>query len=148
MSIKTHCSLLIANTMDETQLYIVAVAAIIIRDGRVLAMRRSKTKDAGAGLWETLSGRVSLGEEPLDAVRWEIIEECGLEVDVEPSPFIAYQARRNDVPMMVLVYKAHYKQGEVIISEEHDDYAWLSPDEFAQRSSLKKLVETVYQALI
>jgi 8-oxo-dGTP diphosphatase len=134
--------------MEETQLYIVAVAAIIICDGKVLAMRRSKTKDAGAGLWETLSGRVSLGEEPLDAIRREITEECGLEVDVESSPFTAYQARRNDIPMMVLVYKAYYKQGEVVISEEHDDYAWLSPDEFSQRSSLKKLVETVYQAVI
>ena len=91
--------------MDETQLYIVAVAAIIIRDGKVLAMRRSKTKDAGAGLWETLSGRVGLGEEPLEAVRQEIIEECGLEVEVEIRPFTAYQARRNDAPMMVLIYR-------------------------------------------
>jgi 8-oxo-dGTP diphosphatase len=135
--------------MDEsTQLYIVAVAAIIIRDGKVLAMRRSSQKDAGAGIWETLSGRVPLGEEPLEAVKREILEECALSVEVEPGPFTAYQARRNDVPMLVLVYRATYQSGEVMMSSEHDDYAWLSPEEFARRSSLKKLVDTVYQAMI
>lgn len=135
--------------MDETtQLYVVAVAAIIIRDGKVLAMRRSKTKDAGAGVWETLSGRVPLAEEPLDSVKREIFEECGLEVEIEPRPVTAYQATRNHLPMIVLVYRAASKHGEVVLSQEHDDYAWLTPEEFARRSSLKKLVDTVYQAVI
>jgi 8-oxo-dGTP diphosphatase len=133
--------------MEETQLYVVAVAAIIIRDGKVLAMRRAATKDAGAGLWETLSGRVPLGEEPLDALKREVLEESSLTVNIEPQPFTAYQATRKDLPMMVIVYRAHYVSGEVVLSEEHDDYAWLSPAEFAQRSTLTKLVETVYKAV-
>jgi 8-oxo-dGTP diphosphatase len=132
--------------MEETQLYVVAVAAIIIRDGKVLAMRRAATKDAGAGLWETLSGRVSLGEEPLDAVKREVLEESSLTVSVEPQPFTAYHAKRNDLPMMVIVYRAHYISGEVILSDEHDAYAWLTPAEFSEKSTLTKLVETVRAA--
>ncbi len=132
--------------MEETQLYVVAVAAVIIREGKVLAMRRAASKDAGAGLWETLSGRVPLGEEPLDAVKREILEESSLNVTVEPQPFTAYQATRKDLPMLVIVYRAHYVSGEVTLSEEHDAYAWLSPAEFAQRSTLVKLVETVHKA--
>jgi 8-oxo-dGTP pyrophosphatase MutT (NUDIX family) len=135
--------------MDETtQLYIVAVAAIVIHEGRVLAMRRSASKDAGAGIWETLSGRVPFGEEPLDAIKREILEECALNVEVDHFPFTAYQAMRNGVPMMVLVYRGVYLGGKVILSDEHDAYAWLTPDEFAQKSSLKKLVDTVYKAMI
>jgi 8-oxo-dGTP diphosphatase len=132
--------------MEETQLYVVAVAAIILREGKVLAMRRAATKDAGAGLWETLSGRIPLGEEPLEAVKREILEESSLTVKVEPQPFTAYQATRKDLPMMVIVYRAHYVSGEVILSEEHDDYAWLTPVEFAERSTLIKLVQTVHSA--
>jgi 8-oxo-dGTP pyrophosphatase MutT (NUDIX family) len=131
----------------SSQLYVVAVAAIIIRDGKVLAMRRATTKDAGAGLWETLSGRVPLGEEPLDAVKREILEESQLTVKVEPQPFTTYHAKRKDLPMLVIVYRAHYVSGEVILSEEHDDYAWLTPAEFARRSTLTKLVETVDKAV-
>ena len=49
-----------AFSMNEpSPLFIVAVAAIVVRSGTVLAMRRAPHKDAGPGLWETLSGRVS-----------------------------------------------------------------------------------------
>jgi 8-oxo-dGTP diphosphatase len=133
--------------MEETQLYVVAVAALLIREGKVLAMRRAVTKDAGAGLWETLSGRVPLGEEPFESVKREILEESSLTVQVEPKPFTAYQATRKDLPMIVIVYRAHYVSGEVVLSEEHDAYAWLSPAEFAEKSTLSNLVETVYAAL-
>jgi 8-oxo-dGTP diphosphatase len=132
--------------MEETQLYVVAVATIIIRDGKVLAMRRAATKEAGAGLWETLSGRVPLGEEPLESIRREIQEECGLTVNVEEQPFTVYQAFRNDAPMIVIIYRAHYLSGEVLMSDEHDAFDWLTPSEFAERSTLTKLVETVLLA--
>lgn len=132
---------------EETQLYVVAVAAIIIRDGKVLAMRRAAIKDAGAGLWETLSGRVPLGEEPLETVKREILEESQLTVTIEPRPFTAYQAKRKDLPMLVIVYRAHYISGEVVLSDEHDAYAWLSPTEFAERSTLVKLVAVVQEAV-
>jgi 8-oxo-dGTP diphosphatase len=131
---------------ETTQLYVVAVAAIIFCEGKVLAMRRAPTKDAGAGLWETLSGRVPLGEEPLEAVKREILEESSLTVEVEPRPFTVYQAKRKDLPMMVIVYRAQYLSGEVLLSEEHDTYDWLMPEEFAKRSTLTKLVETVFES--
>jgi 8-oxo-dGTP diphosphatase len=133
-------------TAEDTQLYVVAVAAIIFREEKILAMRRAATKDAGAGLWETLSGRVPLGEEPLESVKREILEESNLTVEVEPQPLTIYQAKRKDLPMMVIVYKAKYLSGEVILSEEHDAYAWLTPEKFAERSTLTKLVETVFLA--
>lgn len=126
--------------------YIVAVAAVIFQDDSVLAMRRAAHKDAGAGLWETLSGRVLPHEEPLDAVKREIQEECGLTVDLDPRPLTAYSAWRGQEPMIVIVYYADYVTGEVVRSDEHDDHAWLSPHAFAQRSTLDKLVHVVRNA--
>ena len=133
--------------MDQTTTFVVAVAAIIFKKGKVLAMRRSLTKDAGAGLWETLSGRVELDEEPLEAIKREIIEECNLSVRVDPRPITAYQTFRKDKPMILILYRADYISGEVQRSEEHDDHAWLTPDEFAQQSIFQKLVDVVYQAV-
>ena len=133
--------------MSATTLYVVAVAAVIVREDKVLAMQRTLTKDAGAGLWETLSGRLDLGEEPFEAVKREILEECGLNVEVEPQPLTAYTAKRKDLPMVVIVYEANYISGEVVMSDEHDDFAWLSAEEFAARSSLTKLVKAVGMAL-
>ena len=49
--------------------HIVAVAAVITRGPEILSLRRAATNEAGAGLWETLSGRIEQGE----AVEYEVI---------------------------------------------------------------------------
>jgi 8-oxo-dGTP pyrophosphatase MutT (NUDIX family) len=130
----------------EDTRYVVAVAALIFGGGKVLAMRRSPHKDAGAGLWETLSGRVHPGEEPLEAARREILEECGLSVALDPRPVASYSAKRNGEDMIVILYRADYLGGEVVMSAEHDAYAWLSPQAFAERSTLFKLAQVVSMA--
>lgn len=127
--------------------FVVAVAAVVVRDGRVLAMRRSATKDAGAGLWETLSGRVEPDEQPLDAVAREIDEECGLTVRVRPRPVDAYVARRGAAPMTVIVYRADWMAGEVQRSAEHDAHAWWTPAEFRAKSTLARLADAVDRAM-
>ena len=132
-----------ASDGEDTQVYVVAVAAVVMREGRVLAMRRSGAKQAGPGLWETLSGRLQPGEEPYDAVRREIAEECGVEVEVDRRPVTAYVARRLGLPMVVVVYRARHVSGAVRPSEEHDAFEWLTPAEFARRSSLVLLVGAV-----
>ncbi|HJL15124.1 MAG TPA: NUDIX domain-containing protein [Sandaracinaceae bacterium LLY-WYZ-13_1] len=127
--------------------FVVAVAAVIVDRGTVLAMRRAADKDVGAGLWETLSGRVRPDEQPLDALAREIEEECGLEVAIAPRPVDAYVMRRGDAPMIVLVYRADRRAGEVRRSAEHDAHAWWTPAEFRARSGLSRLADAIDRAL-
>ena len=131
---------------EVTAHFVVAVAAAVFREGRVLAMRRAADRHAGPGLWETLSGRLQLGEDPATAVAREIREECGLATHVDPRPVTAYQARRAGEPMVVVVYRADAAAGEVARTAEHDAHTWLTPDEFAERSTLRPLVEAVFAA--
>lgn len=133
-------------TMPEGT-HIVAVTALVLREGRVLAMRRSAHRDAGAGLWETPSGRVRQGEDPLDAVRRELAEEAGLDVELEPRPFAAYPALRGTLPMVVVAYRARWRAGEVVRSDEHDAHAWWTPDEWRRGSTLTRLVAVVERAV-
>lgn len=126
--------------------FVVAVAAVIFKGERVLAMRRAATKDAGAGLWETLSGRIEPNEQPLAALEREIAEECGLDVRIDERPVDAYVARRNEAPMVVIVYRAEWIAGEVRRSEEHDAHAWWTPGELRANSTLTRLVDAVERA--
>jgi 8-oxo-dGTP diphosphatase len=128
-------------------LLVVAVAALLFDDDRLLCMRRSATRDAGPGLWETLSGRVRPGEEPLAAVRREIGEECGLAVELDPRPVTAYAGKRNDQPMVVIVFRGRVAGGEVTLSDEHDAFEWLTPGDLARRSPLEALVQAARTAL-
>lgn len=128
---------------DDSLRYVVAVCVVIRRGDVFLAMRRSAEKDAGPGLWEAVSGRVESGEEPLDAAVREVAEETGLTVVVEPRPVTAYRATRLGEPMIVIVFRAVYQDGEVRPSSEHDDWAWLTPTEFVHRSELTSLVDAI-----
>ncbi len=132
-----------AGAPTDTALFIVAAAVVIRRADTLLAMRRAKAKDAGPGLWETLSGRVEVGETPLETAAREVAEECSLEVKLRPRPITCYPATRLGLPMVVIVYTAEYLAGEVRLSLEHDRYRWLSPDAFAELSTLTPLVQAV-----
>lgn len=127
--------------------HVVAVAGLVLRDARVLALRRAATNLAGPGLWETVSGRVERGEEPSTAVAREIAEETGLEVRVEERPWEAYAAVRRGEPMIVILYRARFVRGDVRLSAEHDAFAWLSAGEFRERSGLSSLCRAVEGAL-
>jgi 8-oxo-dGTP pyrophosphatase MutT (NUDIX family) len=127
--------------------HVVAVAGLVLRDGQVLAMRRSPNNSAGPGLWETVSGRVEQGEQPAAAAAREIAEESGLAVEIEARPFDAYAATRKGKPMIVILYRARYLAGEVKLCPEHDAYAWLTAEAFAARSTLTPLVQAVGRAL-
>ncbi len=133
--------------METRGQHVVAVATLIVRAGRVLALRRAPDNLAGPGLWETVSGRVEQGEQPLAAALREVSEESGLEVHIDPRPVGAYAAERRGKPMIVILYRAEYLSGEVRISHEHDQFAWLNAAEFAERSSLRLLCEAVASAL-
>ncbi len=125
---------------------IVAVAGVVVRDGEILAMRRSELK-VGSGLWETMSGRVEPDEDPIVAIEREIAEETGLEVRVDPRPVDAYAARRGDDPMIVIVFRADWVTGEVQRSDEHDAHRWLTPEAFSELTTLKRLAKAVRLAV-
>ena len=133
--------------MRDMSAFVFAVAAAVVREGRVLAMRRAAHKDAGAGLWETVSGRVAPDEQPLDAIAREIAEETGLDVEVDARPVDSYVARRGQAPMCVVFYRARWRGGEVQRSDEHDAHRWVSADELEALGSPPRLVEAVRLAL-
>jgi 8-oxo-dGTP diphosphatase len=126
--------------MSAEAQFVAAVAVFIFRDGRLLALRRSETNEAAPGAWEGISGRLEPGEQPVDAAGRETLEECGLDVRVAPHPVTAYVAKRNRDDMLVVVYRGESDAGQVVISAEHDAFAWMTLAEFARACPFAPLV--------
>ena len=127
--------------------FVAAVCALVRKDGRILSMRRALSKDASPGIWEAISGRIEPGEDPLEAVRREILEESGLGVEVHLRPLSAHTSERAGIPMLIVYYLADWKSGEVVLSDEHDAFEWLDARAFAARTPIAPLARAVQQIL-
>jgi 8-oxo-dGTP diphosphatase len=100
------------------------VGAAIVRDGRVLAARRTFPLEA-AGRWEFPGGKVEPGETPETALVREIAEELGCTVEVGAwlPGAVAIGVRHT-----LTVARVRIVDGEPV-PHEHDAVRWLGPDE-------------------
>jgi ADP-ribose pyrophosphatase len=57
-----------------------AASAVVIRDRQILLVKRAH--EPGKGQWSIPGGRIEVGETIHDAVRREVMEECGIEIEV------------------------------------------------------------------
>ena len=100
------------------------VGAAIVRDGRLLAARRTRPPEA-AGRWELVGGKVEPGEGRDAALVREVAEELGLAVRVER--WLAPEVPIGTAYVLqVAVCTAPAGEPE---PTEHDQVRWLGPDE-------------------
>ena len=100
------------------------VGAALVRDGRVLASRRTEPPHL-AGLWEFPGGKVEAGESDADALVRELREELRVEV-------VVGERLGGDLPIgttaVLRVYVCALVAGEPALVD-HDAHRWLSADE-------------------
>lgn len=108
------------------KIVLVAAAALIDADGRVLLSKRPEGKQLG-GLWEFPGGKVEAGERPETALIRELKEELGIDVAescLAPLTFAshAYEAFHLLMPL----YVCRRWKGQVI-GAEGQEIAWVRP---------------------
>ena len=110
----------------------VAIGAVIehVGSGRILLLQRAETADYLPGLWEDPMGRMKQFEEPEAALRREIMEECGLEIDIVKPIAVFHDYRGERIPeneWIGMTYWCKALSDRVIISGEHSAYQWILP---------------------
>jgi 8-oxo-dGTP diphosphatase len=110
------------------------VGAAIIRDGAVLAARRTAPAEA-AGRWEFPGGKVERAESPEVALVREIAEELGCRIEVTgwlPGTALIGAAHELRVACGVLTdgepTPTEHDQIRWVSAEELDEVDWLDPD--------------------
>lgn len=98
------------------------VAAAIIRDGRLLAARRTEPARL-AGRWELPGGKVDPGESDEDALVRECLEELG--VKIRPIERVGGDWPLTDLGDVMRVWTARIVEGEPT-ALEHSALRWLA----------------------
>jgi ADP-ribose pyrophosphatase YjhB (NUDIX family) len=128
-----------------------AVSAAVIRDGRVLIVRRGGT--FGRGIYTLPGGVVEAGETLMQAVIREVREET--QVAIEPVALAGYremimrdEAGKASRHFVILCFAARWISGEPVPEpKEISEAAWRLPDELDGLKTTDGLREIVAEAM-
>ncbi len=138
-----------ADARSYPQRPFLAVSAAIMRDGKVLAVRRAR--QPALNLYTMPGGVVEIGETLTEAVKREVREETALEI--EP---VALAGHREAIlrdgeglvqrHFIILCFAARWLSGEPALNEELDDARWLTMAELSGLRTTEGLSEIVASA--
>ena len=113
--------------MTAKRLLLVAAAALIDADGRVLICQRPQGK-ALAGLWEFPGGKVEAGETPEACLIRELEEELGIVVS-HPclAPFVFASHEYEAFHLLMPLFLVRRWEGRVE-NRHHAAIAWVKPN--------------------
>jgi 8-oxo-dGTP diphosphatase len=127
-----------------------AVSAAIVREGRILLVRRARSP--GRGLFSLPGGVVEAGETLNEAVAREVREETGLTVD--PVMLAGHReaivrdadgrVRRHFV---ILAFACRWVAGEAGPSDEVAEARWLLPEEVGSLETTEGLADIIAAAM-
>lgn len=122
-----------ANKPDMIQR--IATKALIVDDaGRILIIREAKTYTEGTniGRYHMPGGRLEIGEAFQEGLKREVREETGLAIAIGRPIYVGeWRPVIHGVPNQIIAifFICSPLSKTIKLSEEHDDFQWIKPDE-------------------
>ncbi len=109
------------------------------KEGRYLFLHRSAKKYPEVNrLWDFPGGRIDIGSPLLENLAREVKEEAGMTIVGVPKLIGAQDILKNDRHVVRLTYVADAGSGTPVLSEEHDEFAWLTIEEIRSREDFDR----------
>ena len=128
----------------------VAVSAVIVRDGKILIVRRARPP--AQDRYTLPGGVVEVGETLIEAITREVEEETAL--SIEPIELADYREviacddeNRLKRHFVILVFLARWRAGEPAPNDEVAEVRWIEPKELDRLRTTDGLAAIVARAL-
>ncbi len=132
----------------------IGIGAIIEHtgSGKILLLHRAPAVDFESNKWDDVGGRMHQFENPEETLRREIEEETGIsEIRVIKPIDVSHYFRGTknaENEMIVITYWCMTASNEIKLSEEHNEYRWVLPEEALQltedlqlKRNIKRFIE-------
>jgi len=120
----------------------IAGKAVIRKEGKIILIQRSAESGFEPGLWELPGGKIEFGEDLIEALKREVEEETGLQIDVG-RPFKTWHFLKEPFWVTGVTFICDYQGGSINLSTEHDAHAWINPEEYINYSLSKTMKEQI-----
>ena len=103
----------------------VAAKSFVIRDGRLLILKRASNDIQKPNIWEIPGGRLKVGEDPKEGIKRETKEETGIDIEILYPINVRHFVRDDGQTITMLIFLCKALHDNVKISEEHSDFDWV-----------------------
>lgn len=122
------------------------VTAFIVKNGKILVLKRSRFVGSYKGKWAGVSGYIEENEKPEERVYLEILEETGLRrddvvmiskgdpIDIPNTDFVVH-------PFIFITNK-----DRIEIDWEHEEYIWINENEMEKLNTVPLLYDAYLSA--
>jgi 8-oxo-dGTP diphosphatase len=97
---------------------------------KFLILKRSQEQDFECGIWESGTGRVDQGENFTQALRREMLEELGVDIQIEFIIGTTHFYRGEKIPANEMIGVYYFctvdDPEEIQVSWEHSEYQWVT----------------------
>jgi 8-oxo-dGTP diphosphatase len=131
--------------MDKKQ-HIVAITAVVKnkKGDRFLIIKRNLNEVAYPGKWALPGGKVEMGETIMDTLKREVKEEVGIEIEDDKRFLLDFTFTRPDgINVIGLCFLVRPKSEKVLLSEDFDEYRWITPAELKELDHIEGMEKEV-----
>lgn len=125
-----------------TDEYNIAVKGFIIKDNKLLIVKRSSKDELKPSVWELPGGRLEKNEDELTGLHREIKEETNLDVEIINTIDSRSFMKNENLRITIITFLCKPLTNDIIISDEHEDYEWIDIN-----SAKEKIVEYFHKTI-
>lgn len=127
------------------------VTAVLMKDKKILILKRGQKVRTYKGRWACVSGYLEGNEDALERAYKEIEEETGLKRDdlklIGRGKPIEFYDEEEKIKWRVHPFLFEVRRNDIRIDCEHTEYKWVYPNEISNYKTVPKLKDVIFSLI-